>query len=562
MPILDCGYSIRDCPPGTVCGDGPDKYDGEGTVCRIARNETDVSSEIEPIEPLTTSLGVPSFDVFTETTTPTIRLSFGRLPSDSPILSCAFYGCLVDAKSVREAPDRCLLERVRHDLRTSPALVIPPATEQSRLIVHNVTQCSKPERPLCDRVHDETRTATLEDVIDDDTPVPFVSTSFHVVCTAYSAAGITGVTPITPLQPTAIGAYAKSTFQARCDTRSDGRGCILDTAGELGVGICTDGLCCPSCYHPRDCTAEPTHFLDASCVRSSVGDKGDNAHYSYLGSCRRDVCVDAAGRPACIVPGHVPTNGRCEAYDPDQDGDGYTRSADCADDDPSRFPGAAEVIGDLIDQDCDRFVDETPNVPCPGRVDMVRVDEDWCMDRYEASRPDATSIDAGEESGEALSAKNVLPWTDVTIYEASRACKAAGKELCPDRRWVEGCSEGQEAYPYGSIYDPTACNGTGAGHEGVAATGSFPRCVSPIGAFDVSGNVAEWVSEDRDDPDDDLTGGHLLNGAYDEGASALACGSMRYAEYPEEEPFRSPKVGFRCCLELSDESTGATDETQ
>lgn len=44
---------------------------------------------------------------------------------------------------------------------------------------------------------------------------------------------------------------------------------------------------------------------------------------------------------------------------PDADGDGFAQSADCNDADALRFPGAPELC-DLIDQDCDDVVDESP----------------------------------------------------------------------------------------------------------------------------------------------------------------------------------------------------------
>ncbi len=46
--------------------------------------------------------------------------------------------------------------------------------------------------------------------------------------------------------------------------------------------------------------------------------------------------------------------------DPDQDGDGYTDSVDCAPADPAIHPGADEVC-DGVDNNCDTFIDEAEN---------------------------------------------------------------------------------------------------------------------------------------------------------------------------------------------------------
>jgi hypothetical protein len=146
-----------------------------------------------------------------------------------------------------------------------------------------------------------------------------------------------------------------------------------------------------------------------------------------------------------------------------------------------------------------------------------------CLDRYEATvfgqlgGPDAF---LGDQPGNptAQSLQGVDPLTAITFSQAWVACEAAGKRLPTGLEFEDGVDgvlgAGGSAYPYGEVFDETACATTNADNSqqytSVQPTGSLSRCVSTWGAFDLIGNVWEWtVAEGRMDPTAWLANGVL-----------------------------------------------------
>jgi formylglycine-generating enzyme required for sulfatase activity len=173
---------------------------------------------------------------------------------------------------------------------------------------------------------------------------------------------------------------------------------------------------------------------------------------------------------------------------------------------------------------------------CPD--DMVLVSKSYCLDRYEASRTDATATGPGADGSRATSRMGVLPWQVVDNATAAAACVAAGKRLCSPAEWEYACHgpDGTE-YAYGNAYASTACNGIDAFGEGgfhLAPTGSFPGCTNGYGAFDLSGNLWEHVGEGSD-----MT---VRGGAFNcrDSAALHRCGYVPGTWTPSAR-------GFRCC---------------
>jgi len=218
-------------------------------------------------------------------------------------------------------------------------------------------------------------------------------------------------------------------------------------------------------------------------------------------------------------------------------------------------PGETTTILDQEMPDGDALAD------CP--ADMAPVGG-VCVDKYEASRGDATADNAGDDETVARSVAGVLPWmvnpmTTTELAKFKSACVAAGKRLCSVGEWTAAC-EGPEknAYHFGNTFDRETCNcvdtfcddfcaehniavcntDANCGYEyecfHVMPTGSFPDCTAGDGLFDVNGNVWEVV--------DNGSGGFLIKGGAFNCASAadrLKCSfSAGWTEL---------YAGFRCC---------------
>jgi hypothetical protein len=220
----------------------------------------------------------------------------------------------------------------------------------------------------------------------------------------------------------------------------------------------------------------------------------------------------------------------------------------------------------FLDDDCDGLVDEGEvcSASCP--PDMVAVRSAYCIDRYEASRIDASASTQGTDTTLAVSRSGVLPWmvnpmTTAHLAEFEAACRAAGKHLCTKDEWIASCT-GPNLTPfvYGNTFNREACNcidtfcddycaenglascstASDCGysydcyHE--AATGSFPGCTNDYGTFDLNGNVWEIVPSTSDSRGYEIRGGafNCANASTRVSCDFNANWTALYA-------------GFRCC---------------
>jgi len=91
----------------------------------------------------------------------------------------------------------------------------------------------------------------------------------------------------------------------------------------------------------------------------------------------------------------------------------------------------------------------------------------------------------------AVSLPSVLPSAFITWFQAQEACANAGKRLPTSAEWQVAANGTPDP---GADNGMTDCNISGDG-PGLSPTGARSSCVSARGAFDMVGNLAEWVAD-------------------------------------------------------------------
>ena len=141
----------------------------------------------------------------------------------------------------------------------------------------------------------------------------------------------------------------------------------------------------------------------------------------------------------------------------------------------------------------------TEEVPCPQGMTIVEAASgDFCIDRFEVSaseeclfhRPqtnDETIQNLESTSCKAISKPDRLPWTHIARHQAELACAQAGKHLPTNEEWylaALGTPDSDSAVRKGICH---------IGGNTVNKTRTRDDCVSSSGAYDMIGNVWEWV---------------------------------------------------------------------
>jgi len=221
---------------------------------------------------------------------------------------------------------------------------------------------------------------------------------------------------------------------------------------------------------------------------------------------------------------------------------------------------------------------------CPQQMALVMVPDAGaaCVDLWEGAlrveEPDGglaiwpyfQPVDAIEAGVRAAPAAGEFPQGYISQVQATAACKRSGKRLCTLAEWTAAC-RGQPAhdylYPYGDAYDPSACNEGRASpivrlfpnptysyqelndprcdqlDGGLARGGDFPKCVGAYGAFDMHGNLHEWI--DYSPSATDPTRGSFMGGFFvDAKLNGPGC---TYRTTAHAKTYHDYSTGFRCC---------------
>ena len=154
----------------------------------------------------------------------------------------------------------------------------------------------------------------------------------------------------------------------------------------------------------------------------------------------------------------------------------------------------------------------------------------FCIDREEYTPP-------GEK----------LPANDQSWTQGDKVCAGLGKRMCIESEYNFAC-EGEEMrpYPYGFSRDSSACNAdrtdlispAGSLKDLRAPGGSYARCVSPFGVFDLAGNLEEFVTIDGSTPPRPA-----MKGSYWQPGRNFC----RAAQTAHDERYHGTETGFRCC---------------
>ncbi len=195
---------------------------------------------------------------------------------------------------------------------------------------------------------------------------------------------------------------------------------------------------------------------------------------------------------------------------------------------------------------CRRFQNERI---CEGRPARLR----YCIDRFEYPNREGA-----------------MPATMVGYDEAREACGVEGKRLCEAEEWAFACEGARTApYPTGLERDASACNIDRPrrpqrlvdAHDREAQarqavlldqrvpSGSSPRCTSPFGGADMTGNVAEWVHYRRGRKGTVPSDAALAGGDWER--TPALCRSL---DASHDRTHRAHVSGFRCCADVT---TGA-----
>lgn len=143
------------------------------------------------------------------------------------------------------------------------------------------------------------------------------------------------------------------------------------------------------------------------------------------------------------------------------------------------------------------------------------------------------------------------PVACLTWYEAEAYSQWRGGRLPTEAEW-EYAARGPQSltYPWGNEFDSTRCNVLDS--KGLKPVGSYPTGASWVGAFDMAGNVMEWVQDWLGDysagPVENPTGPATGRVKVEKGGwwgSSLFVARSAYRHFEDPPSYGDIHIGFR-----------------
>jgi iron(II)-dependent oxidoreductase len=135
-----------------------------------------------------------------------------------------------------------------------------------------------------------------------------------------------------------------------------------------------------------------------------------------------------------------------------------------------------------------------------GPAHMVFLDS-YLIDKHEVSNKDygtfikSTGHPAPAYWDDPRLNKAEQPVVGVNWYDAKAYCEFRGKRLPTEAEWEKAARGPQgNLYPWGNEFDAGKAN-FGKNHEATLPVDAYPEGVSYYGAYNMAGNVFEWVSD-------------------------------------------------------------------
>ena len=137
----------------------------------------------------------------------------------------------------------------------------------------------------------------------------------------------------------------------------------------------------------------------------------------------------------------------------------------------------------------------------PGMVEVAFSEGDFCIDKYEAAvgskcpmkNPNSQNdslVNLDDPDCRPVSEPDNLPWRFISQDQAALACAKAGKRLPTNDEWFAAALGTPDQADSWTAAD---CQVNNNWPEQPGISGSGERCVSTFGAYDMIGNVWEWV---------------------------------------------------------------------